>query len=289
MRSSKPALAAALVPQKARSNEDSKDRRLKGADRVELAHLLSGKLPADRAEIFSQLRFVSRADQNGRDCRTLQHPVERDLWNRLPVAWTTSSSALTSVPRRSVTLVEIATSSRRPLMAAPRMDSDAPSEYTSAVSKKFKPASRHMSSRRLRRPARRSARASAGELSVAGERHLRRHARAAPGAAPSSRIRGVHYAAARRNTAVGTTLGNEAVSQAKRLNATMAIVTSWTTVWALVRLRDVRVDHLPLAVAPGPDVCKAQRNCEWLTARSAFQMHQAAHDGTVVPHLLDRL
>lgn len=120
MRSSKPALAAALVPQKARSNEDSKDRRRKGADRVELAHLLSGKLPADRAEIFSQLRFVSRADQNGRDCRTLQHPVERDLRNRLPVAWTTSSSALTSVPRRSVTLVEIATSSRRPLMAAPQ-------------------------------------------------------------------------------------------------------------------------------------------------------------------------
>lgn len=59
-------------------------RRRKGADRVELAHLLSGKLPADRAEIFSQLRFVSRADQNGRDCRTLQPPVERDLRNRLP-------------------------------------------------------------------------------------------------------------------------------------------------------------------------------------------------------------
>src|SRR5687768_5119381 len=52
-------------------------------------------------------------------------------------------------PARSVRLVERITWSRRPLIAAPRISSDAPSEYTSAVSKKLAPASRQMSIRRF--------------------------------------------------------------------------------------------------------------------------------------------
>src|SRR3546814_4448704 len=49
---------------------------------------------------------------------------------------------------RSEVLVDTITRSRRPLIAAPRIDSEAPSEYTSAVSKKLTPASRLMSTMR---------------------------------------------------------------------------------------------------------------------------------------------
>ena len=50
--------------------------------------------------------------------------------------------------KRKVALVEISTRSRRPLMASPRMRSDLPAEYTSAVSNMLTPASRQMSIRR---------------------------------------------------------------------------------------------------------------------------------------------
>src|ERR1700677_4882074 len=66
---------AALVP----------DRigRLDVARRVELRPLLGGQFPADGADVFEQLRFVTRADDDVGDGRTAQQPVERDLRNRL--------------------------------------------------------------------------------------------------------------------------------------------------------------------------------------------------------------
>src|SRR5258708_31668232 len=50
---------------------------------------------------------------------------------------------------RNVAFVEIRTRFRLPSMAFPRISSDRPREYTSAVSKRFTPASRQISTRRL--------------------------------------------------------------------------------------------------------------------------------------------
>ncbi len=49
------------------------------ANNVQLRHLLGGKSPADCAEVISKLRFVSRADHNVANGRTIEEPVERDL------------------------------------------------------------------------------------------------------------------------------------------------------------------------------------------------------------------
>src|ERR1700722_3640005 len=50
---------------------------------VELRHLLGRQFPADGADVFEQLRFVARADDDVGDCRTAEEPVERDLRNCL--------------------------------------------------------------------------------------------------------------------------------------------------------------------------------------------------------------
>src|SRR5215510_3822959 len=50
---------------------------------------------------------------------------------------------------RNVALLEISTRLRLPAIAWPRISSEIPFEYTSAVSKKFTPASRQMSTRRV--------------------------------------------------------------------------------------------------------------------------------------------
>ncbi len=50
---------------------------------VELCDLVLGQGPADRAEIFAQLRLVARADDQRRDRGALQQPVERDLRDAL--------------------------------------------------------------------------------------------------------------------------------------------------------------------------------------------------------------
>ena len=52
-------------------------------------------------------------------------------------------------PLRKVPLVEISTRSRRPAIARPRISSDCPCEYTSALSNIATPASRHTSTRRV--------------------------------------------------------------------------------------------------------------------------------------------
>src|SRR5690606_13483083 len=62
--------------------------------------------------------------------------------------WREAPTSLGPSPSRSPVLVDSTTRSRRPLMAAPSTVSDAPSEYTSALSKKLTPASSAMSSRR---------------------------------------------------------------------------------------------------------------------------------------------
>src|SRR5262250_390871 len=50
---------------------------------------------------------------------------------------------------RNVALLEISTRLRLPAIAWPRISSDIPFEYTSAVSKRFTPASRQMSTSRV--------------------------------------------------------------------------------------------------------------------------------------------
>src|SRR4029077_7536387 len=52
-------------------------------------------------------------------------------------------------PLRKVPLVEISTRPRRPPIARPRISSDCPCEYTSALSNIDRPASRHTSTRRV--------------------------------------------------------------------------------------------------------------------------------------------
>src|SRR5262245_53026894 len=52
-------------------------------------------------------------------------------------------------PLRKVPLVEISTRSRRPAIARPRISSDCPCEYTSALSNMVTPASRQMSTIRV--------------------------------------------------------------------------------------------------------------------------------------------
>src|SRR6202042_1554131 len=66
---------AALVPDRI--------NRLDLARCVKLRHLFGRQFPADGADVFEQLRFVTRADNNVSDGRAAQEPVERDLRNRL--------------------------------------------------------------------------------------------------------------------------------------------------------------------------------------------------------------
>src|SRR5258708_8419681 len=63
--------------------------------------------------------------------------------------WRGEPSPLGPSSIRNVALVEIRTRFRLPSMAFPRISSDRPREYTSAVSKRFTPASRQISTRRL--------------------------------------------------------------------------------------------------------------------------------------------
>src|SRR5450631_2053545 len=53
------------------------------ARRVELRYLLGRQFAADGADVFEQLLFVTRADNDVGDGRAAQEPVERDLRNRL--------------------------------------------------------------------------------------------------------------------------------------------------------------------------------------------------------------
>src|SRR5262249_47697043 len=49
---------------------------------VKLRDLIRREVPSDGPEVVAQLLFVSGPDNHRRHCRTLQEPVERDLWNR---------------------------------------------------------------------------------------------------------------------------------------------------------------------------------------------------------------
>src|SRR5690606_41613697 len=78
-----------------------------------------------RARVAVSRRFVL-----GRPARPEVYPLS--LHDALPI-----SSLM-----RKVALVEISTLSRRPASASPRISSDSPLEYTSAVSNRLTPASR---------------------------------------------------------------------------------------------------------------------------------------------------
>src|SRR5260221_2257920 len=58
-------------------------RRHDMARDIKLANLIRSQIPADRTEIFAQLNFVARTDQDGRDGRSLQEPIQCDLRYRL--------------------------------------------------------------------------------------------------------------------------------------------------------------------------------------------------------------
>ena len=58
-------------------------RRRTLASVVEFFDLFGGELPTGRAEILSQLFFIPRADDDRRDRRTTQDPIERDLRDSL--------------------------------------------------------------------------------------------------------------------------------------------------------------------------------------------------------------
>lgn len=54
-----------------------------GAGRIQPGDKLRGQAPADGAEIFPQLRLVARADDHAGHARPAQHPIDRDLGDRL--------------------------------------------------------------------------------------------------------------------------------------------------------------------------------------------------------------
>src|SRR3546814_12585671 len=62
--------------------------------------------------------------------------------------WRDEPTSFGPSPMRSEVLVDTITRSRRPLLAAPRIDSEAPSDYTSAVSTQFPPAPRLLTTMR---------------------------------------------------------------------------------------------------------------------------------------------
>jgi len=67
---------------------------------VQPAHLVGGQGPADRAEVFTQLRLNSRADDHAGDRRTLQQPVERDLGDPISAVLCSRLCAGNAAPRR---------------------------------------------------------------------------------------------------------------------------------------------------------------------------------------------
>src|SRR5712672_3868393 len=51
---------------------------------VQAVNLIGRQGPANGSEIFTQLRFVARADDEASDGGTLKEPIERDLRDRFP-------------------------------------------------------------------------------------------------------------------------------------------------------------------------------------------------------------
>ncbi len=51
---------------------------------IQALNLIGRQRPANGSEIFRQLRFVARADDEARDRGTLKEPIERDLSHRFP-------------------------------------------------------------------------------------------------------------------------------------------------------------------------------------------------------------
>ena len=54
-----------------------------GACFIQLRHLFGRQVPANRPEVLAELFLVARADDDRRDGRPLQEPIERDLRDRL--------------------------------------------------------------------------------------------------------------------------------------------------------------------------------------------------------------
>src|SRR5215467_2023112 len=77
-------------------------------------------------------------------------PSRRKLASHAPTRWYRDDPIpFGPSSMRNVALLEISTRLRFPVMALPRISSDMPFEYTSAVSKRFTPASRQMSTSRV--------------------------------------------------------------------------------------------------------------------------------------------
>jgi hypothetical protein len=75
----------ALVPVRIRQRDFARG--------VQSRDLLLGQRPSDGAEVLAKLHLGARADDQRRDRRSLQQPVQRNLGTLFPVSLTTSSMA----------------------------------------------------------------------------------------------------------------------------------------------------------------------------------------------------